>query len=247
MPKLKLTVDKLEDVKEDLRPLYVEREGKFELDVDGVPELRTALKTANGEAMRLRQRYKDIDPEEVGTLKTSLEQTTRELEELRQKSGPEAVAAVKEQLLKAHGAEKVKLEQRLARLQDNLSVALVDGEATRALAAAKGSPELLLPHIRRCVKIAESDAGFTIQVVDDKGQPRVRDDGAPMTITNLVEEFKNAAAYGRAFDSSGASGAGSGNGSGGGGAAKKRSAMGVEEKSAYIAQHGQEEYLKLPY
>lgn len=240
MPKLKLTVEKLDEVDEALRPLYVEREGKHELDVDGVPELRAALKTANREAATLRTKYKDIDPEEVETMR-------QQVEELKTKAGPEALESIKRQMNEAHGKEREKLQQKLDRLRASLSDALVEGEAARVLAEMKGSPTLLLPHIRKSVKITETDDGFAVHVVNGKGESRVRDDGSPMTIKQLVEEMKGAPEFGRAFDGSGAAGTGSGGGSGGGGAAKKRSQMTVEQKAAYVAEHGQEAYLKLPF
>lgn len=240
MPKLKLTVDKLDEVDEALRPLYVEREGKYELDVDGVPDLRAALKTANREAATLRTKFKDVDLEEVAALR-------EQVEELKTKAGPEALESIKKQMNEAHGKEREKLQKRLDKVRATMEEALVDGEASRALAELKGSPTLLLPHIRKHVKIAESDEGFAIQVVNSKGEPRVRDDGAPVTIKQLVEEMKGAAEFGRAFDGSGAGGTGSGGASGGGGAAKKRSQMTVEQKAAFVAEHGQDVYLKLPF
>jgi len=240
MPKLKLTVDKLDEVDEALRPLYVEREGKYELDVDGVPDLRAALKTANREAATLRTKFKDVDLEEVVTLRA-------QVEELKTKAGPEVLESIKRQMNEAHGKEREKLQQRLDLMRTSLSDALIDGEAARVLAEMKGSPTLLLPHIRKSVKITETDDGFAVHVVNNKGEPRVRDDGSPMTIKQLVEEMKSVPEFGRAFDGSGAGGTGSGGAGGGGGAAKKRSQMTVEQKAAFVAEHGQDVYLKLPF
>ena len=42
---LKLSVDKLDDVEENLRSLYVEKDGKFSLAVDGIEDT-SALKEA---------------------------------------------------------------------------------------------------------------------------------------------------------------------------------------------------------
>jgi hypothetical protein len=240
MPKLKLTVDKLDDIAEPLRELYVKRDDKYELDVDGVPEMRAALKTANHEAATLRTKYKGIDPEEVATLQT-------QVEELRAKSGPEAIESVKQQLLTAHGKERTKLEARLGKLQTALERALIESAAVSAITAAKGSAPLLLPFIKQRVKMVERDDGtFEAQVVDEKGNPRVRDDGTPMQIPQLIEELRANEDFGRAFDGRGSAGSGMGGG-GGGRATKKRSEMTVPEKAAYVEQHGNEAYLKLPY
>lgn len=242
MPKLKLTVDKLEDVDEKHRDLYVERDGKYELDADGVPDLRTALKTANAEARNLRLKYKDIDPDEV-------KQTKAELEELRTKAaGPEQLEALKNQLVTAHGKEKQKLQARIDSLTAAYEDTAITSAATVAIADAKGAPALLLPHVRKSVRLADVDGRPAVQVVDDKGNPRVNKDGQPLTIKDLVEEMRADTTFGRAFDGSNAGGAGSGSSGGGGGGAagKKRSAMSVTEKSAYIAAHGSKAFFDLP-
>lgn len=240
MPKLKLTVSKIEDVAEPLREMYVERDGKYELDVDGVPEMRAALKTANHEAANLRTKYKGIEPEEVETLRG-------QVEELRARSGADAVESIKQQLLTAHGKEKTKLEARLHTLQTALEHALVEGAAVSAIAAAKGSAPLLLPFVKQRVKMVEKDDGtFEAQVVDEKGNPRVRDDGTPMRIPQLIDELRANDDFGRAFDGRGSAGSGMGGG-GGGRATKKRSEMSIPEKAAFVEQHGNEAYLKLPY
>ncbi len=241
MPKLKLTVGSLEDVNETHRDLYVERNGKFELDVDGVPELRSALKSANSEAASMRTKYKDLDLE-------AIEQERAELEELRKKTGPEALEALKNQLVGAHGKEKAKLEAKIASLTRAVEKTLVDAAASQAIAEAKGSAGLLLPHVRSLVKVIETDGQYVPQVVDSTGAPRVGDDGKAFTIKDLVEEMRGQETYGRAFDAPGGSGSGSDSASGGGGAAKKsRSKMSVQEKSEYVDKHGQEAYFKLPY
>lgn len=240
MPKLKLTIAKLDDVAEPLRELYVERDGKLELDVDGVPEMRAALKTANHEAANLRTKYKGIEPEEVETLK-------QQLGELQAKSGPEAIESIKQQLLTAHGKEKAKLETRLAKLTSALERALVEGVAVAAIAAAKGSTQLLLPHVKQRVKMIEKDDGtFEAQVVDEKGNARVRDDGSPMQIPQLIEELRSNEEFGRAFEGKGSAGSGMGGG-GGGRATKKRSEMSLAEKTAYVEKYGNDAYQKLPF
>lgn len=243
MPKIKLTVEKLDDVAEALRSLYVERDGKFELDAEGLPEIRTALREANAEAKNLRLKFKGIDPEEVATMR-------EQFEELRGKSGTDALNALKEQLVSAHGKERDKLQKKIDRMTQELDRALVESAATSALVAAKGSPALLMPHVRRHVKVVESDDGrFEARVVDEKGNPRVRDDGTPMLIKHLVDEMRANEEFGRAFEASGAAGTGDDHGTGGGGgrATKKRSEMSVEQKADYVAKHGTEAYFKLPF
>jgi hypothetical protein len=100
-------------------------------------------------------------------------------------------------------------EDRIATLQGALEKSLIEAHATAAIAAAKGVPELLLPHVMRQVKIVEENGNFVVRVLDAQGQPRIANvKGDPFTITNLVDEMKNNSIYGRAFEASGAGGSG---------------------------------------
>ena len=56
---------------------------------------------------------------------------------------------------------------------------------------AGDSVDLLLPHVLRNAKLAESNGKMEVQVVDSEGNPRVRGDGKNMTIEDLMPEFKD--------------------------------------------------------
>lgn len=72
---LNLVVDTLDAVSEAQRGLYVEKDGKFRLDVDGLPDTdglksalekeRTAAKDAKRLAADMAKRYEGIDPDKV--------------------------------------------------------------------------------------------------------------------------------------------------------------------------------------
>lgn len=80
---LALLVDKIDDVPEAQRPFYVEKDGKFHLDVSGIEDtsgLKSALekerKTAKDEAAArkaLEKRYEGIDPEKVRQFMANLD------------------------------------------------------------------------------------------------------------------------------------------------------------------------------
>lgn len=72
---LELVVDSLDAVPEAVRALYVEKDGKFSLDVNGIPDTkglksaldaeREAAKQAKKAAAELAEKYKGIDPEKT--------------------------------------------------------------------------------------------------------------------------------------------------------------------------------------
>ena len=105
-------------------------------------------------------------------------------------------------------------QRNFARLERRL----IDADATAAIAAAKGVPALLLPHVRASVKVIEEDGDFKVQVVDAQGNPRVNGKGEFLSIADLVGEMRQSDVYGRAFEPTGTTGGGATGGSGGGGA-----------------------------
>lgn len=246
---LKALLDKVEDAPEAVRGFYEKNEetGKFHLKVDPVDgfalEDVNGLKTALGKERSTRERlerdivkFKDIDPEKA---RSALE----ELEELKKldpnkeadKIATSKVEAAKAQLLEKHTSEIKERDERNAVLQREVERLLIDAAATSALAEAKGSVELLLPHVRAHTRVKEVEGGkFTVEVVDKDGNAKIADaKGTPMDIKGLVAEMRQSDAFGRAFEGSGQSGSGSnGSGSGGGGGGQKGNFGGSREERA---------------
>ena len=152
--------------------------------------------------------YKDIDPEEYKTLKAQAE--AAEAEKLKIAGNWEAR---EKQLVDAHGKEKAAWEAKEATLRKSLENNVLLATATQAIAAEKGSPVLLMPHVRSRTRLDE--AGNPV-VVDEAGNVRIDAQGKPITIPALIAEMKaDVATFGRAFDGSGIGGAGSNPGQGG--------------------------------
>ena len=136
---LKVVLDSLDGLSEVQRNLYVQRDGKFVLDAEGVDELET----------------------------------------LR--------------------AQVVQQERDILRH-------VADAEATRAILAEHGEPELLLLHVSPRLQVERAGEGFAVRVVDADGRPREMREG-PVTVRNFVREMK----YGKlaaAFSGTGSSGSG---------------------------------------
>lgn len=221
---LKLSIDKLEDVAEQLREHYEKRDdGKFWLiGVEDVGGLKSALEKEKEErrlAKQALEKLKNVDPEEYTRLKADFEDRERKAAE-RKGEYDKLLVQVNEK----HATALAERDNQNKALRTALESSLIDSEATRAIAGAKGVPELLLPHVRQSVKVVEEDGKFVAKVVDRAGTPRIGDaKGAPMTIDQLVGEMRESEVFGRAFEGTGASGSGASNKQAGGAGQKQMS------------------------
>lgn len=210
---LPFTVESIETVPEAQRGLYKETNGKFVLDVDGYEDpagLKSALvkeREAAKTAAKQVQAWTALGktPEEIQALVEA--QTQAEAEKLS-KGGE--WDKLKQQMADQHKAELGKKDERITTLTKSLERRLIDADATAAIAAAKGVPALLLPHVRGAVRVIEDGGDFKVQVVDAAGNPRVNGKGEFLSIADLVGEMRQSDVFGRAFDATGTTGGGAG-------------------------------------
>ncbi len=224
---LKAVVKNINEVPEQLRDYYqkIETKGgneeKYLLTVEAVDgyslEDVSALKSSFGKERTAReklekelQKFNDVDPIKA---REAL-QKVKELAELDPVKEADKLAnakfeAVKTQLLEKHTAEKNALADQNAQLQQVISGLLIDSEAKSALSEAKGSIELLLPHVKSHTRVKQNDGKFVVEVFDADGNARIADaKGSPMTIRDLVTEMKQSDTFARAFEGSGQTGTG---------------------------------------
>lgn len=210
------SIDSLPDaIKAEYRPGTADEklEGKFVLAVDAVSgfalENVDGLKSALGSERQTRQQlegkitaFGDLDPVKV---KTDLEKyEALKAIDPKQEAGKLAEAqfeSAKAQLIAQHQQELEPLKGETQKLRGEVSKLLVDAAAVTALSNAKGSTDLLLPHVQRHTRVAEKDGKFVVEVIDGSGVPRIGDSqGNPMTIDQLVSEMKKDSKFARAFD-----------------------------------------------
>jgi hypothetical protein len=218
MPKLRIRVAKIEDIDEKFRDLYSKQDdGSYLLDSDAedVTSLKSALQKERDE-VRARQkaldRYKDVDPEKYAQLLKDHEENER-----RKAAGEGDWKKLEAQLIEKHQAEQKRRDERIAFLEGERTRLLLDGEATRAIAAADGFTELLMPHVVKQLRVVEKDGKSFLEVVDAAGTARIADaKGTPMTVEQLVANMKTDKTFGRLFKGANASGSGTGSGDDGG-------------------------------
>lgn len=242
MDPLKRLVEKIEDVPEPLRELYVANgSGGYRLNAepDDGGELKRTLERVKGEHQTMRERlsaFEGLDPAEA----------RKALEALREKGarkGDEdaALREVQEKFQKQLEREQSLRQAMLTRATESRVAA--------AVAAAKGARELLVPVILPRLKVEVGEDGSVVEkVLNERGEARLSpkpNSTDPMTLEELVEELRAHAVYGRAFEANTGSGGGASR-SGPGGAGLKRSAMTTKDKTEFIKQHGQDAFLALP-
>ena len=100
-------------------------------------------------------------------------------------------------------------DAELSEIRKALSKHLISDAASRALAEAKGSIDLLLPHVLASCKMHRLDNGdYGVTVLDAQGDSRFDSAGGLMGVTGLVAEMKTQEKFGRAFESEAVAGAG---------------------------------------
>ena len=218
-------VESLDTVPEDFRGLYKEKDGKFVLESDhagvtaavkAVVGLNRALVAARAEAKAHKSKAIDLTPlAEFGeTPEAILTTFTTKLSEAGKGKGAEdvkhQVEKIKADLAAGHAKELEKVNLRATALQRQLHGLLVTSAATSALVEAKAiDPDLARPFIERQVKVSEENGEFTVNVVDEAGDPRYSGTtGKPMTIVELVAEMKGKEKYAPLFKSEAHSGGG---------------------------------------
>lgn len=253
---LKAIVASLDDVPEGVRDYYEagtaehETEGKFVLKVEPVDgfalENINGLKTTLGKEMSLRKslekqvvKYKDIDPDAAREALAKLQ----EMGDLDPAKDADRIAdskfqAAKAQLLEKHGQELAQRDERINTLDSALDGLVRREAAVKAIAEAKGSVDLLLPHVMAHTRRKETDDGkFDVEVIDASGNVRIGNaKGDPMDLKGLVAEMRQSETFARAFDADGHSGTGKQPDNPGG--AKTKGDMGGsrDERKAAIAQ-----------
>ena len=218
---LPFTVDSIDTIPEAQRSLYKELNGKFTLDVEGYEDpigLKSALQAERQNAKTATQQaaaWKALGktPEEIQSLVEAQAQAERD----KLTKGGEW-DKLKQQMADQHKTELVQKDARIGSLTKSLEARLIDADATAAIAASKGVPALLLPHVRAAVKVIEDNGEFKVQVVDPAGNPRVNGKGEFLSIADLVGEMRQSEVFGRAFEATGITGGGAPGGGGGGGA-----------------------------
>jgi hypothetical protein len=243
MAKLQAVLDKLDDVPEPLRELYVEADGKYRLDADGVESLvdtsglKSALekeRKAAKDAAAALKKYDGVDPERYAELLKAAEEA--EAQKLQTEGKWEEM---KQRLTDAHKKELDKSAGEVSKRDRVIEQLTVENELSAAIEKAN-----ILPEHRRTVR----------NHLKVEGGPKVVWEGdvpiglmGEVPIAEYVESWAKTDEAAPYLPPSGAGGSGArGGGGGGGGVTSKSDLKTPRDKAAYIGKHGRDAYLDLP-
>jgi hypothetical protein len=225
---LKFQLDTLDGVDESVRALYTEKDGKFVLGIEGLPQQEdvTGLKAKVDELLGEKKAAEKArkDAEEAARL---------EREEAARKSGnvEELEKSWSEKYNRREAELNGLLEQERGSLGGQIRDLTVGRTATdiAAALAIPGSAKALLPHIERRLSVELRDGKPTVVVLDQAGKL------SAATLDELKAEFTNDTAFAPLIAGSKASGGGAAGAGNGGGAAKGNIGGTKTERTAAIA------------
>ena len=220
---LQYQVDSLEGLDDSVKALYTEKDGKYVLGVEGLPQPQ------NADLDGLKARVQELLNE-----KKTAQTKAQEAEEKRLKAEEENarkngdVAALE----KSWGDKFTNRENELNSTIDGLNkqiYQLTVGQTAQALAAklaVQGCSDVLLPHLTNRLSVETVDGQPKIRVKDLQGNP------SAATLEDLEKEYRSDARFKTVIAASNASGGGA-NGAQGGGATKKPSEMNMNERAEW--------------
>ncbi|WP_460410432.1 MULTISPECIES: hypothetical protein [unclassified Pseudomonas] len=225
---LKFQLDTLEGVDETVRALYTEKDGKFVLGIEGLPQqedvsgLKAKVDELLGEKKAAEKKAREA--EDAARL---------EREEAARKSGnvEELERSWTEKFTRREAELNGMLEQERGTLSGQIRDLTVGRTATdiASALAVQGSAKALLPHIERRLSVEQREGKPVVVVLDAQGKL------SAATLDELKAEIANDAAFAPLIAGSKASGGGAGGAGGGGGAAKGKIGGTKEERQAAIA------------
>lgn len=219
---LKYELENLDGVEESVKSLYEEKDGKYVLKIEGIPQpqnddgLRKKVDELLAEKKAEQQKRKEAEEQAA-------------LEHARKKGDIDALEKSWQEKLTKREAELLEQSKALESQVYQLTV----GQTASTLAnelAVSGCSSVLLPHITGRLQVETVDGQVKVRVLDAQGKP------SAATIDDLKKEFRDNPAFKPLIAASHASGGGANGANPGGGAAKKPSEMSLAERAEWQAR-----------
>lgn len=225
---LKYQLDTLDGLDDSVKSLYTEKEGKFVLGIEGLPQPED-VSGLKSKVQELLDEKKAADK----ARKDAEEQARLDREEAARKSGnvEELEKSWSEKYNRREAELNGMLEQERGTLGGQIRDLTVGRTATdiASALAIPGSAKALLPHIERRLGVEQRDGKPVVVVLDPQGKL------SAATLDELKAEFANDVAFAPLIAGSKASGGGAGGAGGGGGAPKGNIGGTKTERTAAIA------------
>lgn len=248
---LKLIVDSLDSIPEEVRSQYKEENGKFRLDLEGYEDptnLKSALekeRKANREADKLKKSWEALGktPDEIQQLLATHEEAERKKLE---SAGDHA--KILQQHQEKWTKEKQGMEAELNAARTSERAAIIENRVMTALTRAGVTEEgadLLPERLAGRIRFETEDGKRVVKIMQPDGVTPMAGSGdhGVATFDDLVKEAQTK--WPSLFKAPGNSGGGGGNPDKGNGKhqqQKKAGDMNPTEKAEYIGQHGIEKW-----
>lgn len=225
---LKYQLDTLDGLDDSVKSLYTEKEGKFVLGIEGLPQPED-VSGLKSKVQELLDEKKAADK----ARKDAEEQARLDREEAARKSGN--VEELERSWTEKYNRREAELNGMLDQERGTLGGQIRDltvGRTATDIASAlavQGSAKALLPHIERRLGVEQRDGKPVVVVLDAQGKL------SAATLDELKAEIANDAAFAPLIAGSKASGGGAGGAGGGGGAPKGNIGGTKAERTAAIA------------
>jgi len=210
---LKFEIDNLDGLDDAIKALYVEKNGKYQLAVDGVPQAGddSGLKAKVDQLLAEKKAEAEKRRAAEEAERTALEEKARASGDNAAllKSAQERIAAMEAQ---AAASSALAAQNEVARVSMEISAKISDG----------ANQKILSRFIADRLKFGDNG----IVVTDANGNPTIS------TVEQLQEEFKSSAEFASLVTASKGSGGGAAGSGGAGGASKKLSEMNEAERVA---------------
>lgn len=253
---LQLSVDSIDAVEENLRPLYVEKDGKFTLNVQGIEDttgLKNALQAERKRATEFEKKVKKW--ESIGKSDEEISALIAQHEETERKKLEEAGDHAK--ILKQHqdkwAKDRADLEAELNAARSSERNAIIGNSVMGALSkegATEEGVDLLPDRLGGRIKFETTREGSRVlKIMQADGVTPMAGSGpeGSATIDDLVKEAKQK--WPSLFKGSGHSGSGTQPANGGGGMPqikRKSDLTDRKARAAYVEKFGAATYFGLP-
>lgn len=206
---LKLELQSLDGLDENLHQFYKEDSGVFRLQVDGIED--------TGELKRAYERVKEKHTEtknELSDMKSKFEQSESKLHEAlaSNEGGSDKLEALRTSYEEKFTRLQTEKDEAVGGKDKFIQKMLKDNKAMEMAGemAVEGAAKVLMPHINARLSVEQNGDEYKTVVLDASGQP------SAATLEDLKNEFANDAAFAHVIVGSKASGGDAGQGGKGG-------------------------------
>lgn len=198
-----------DDQELDTRPQDVVEDDHVKIPKEDYKKQQKALKEANKQAHKLRERYKAYeelgDPEELQELRTKIQQmeegADKQTQEDDDRVSRKEMDKLRQRLQKEYEQQIRERDEKLQSMQSKVEQTVLISQAKSIIQKYDGKPELgLLDKVKGSAKVIEENGEFNIRMIDEDGDPVFNDKGEYANLEDFVKGLREDPVFGQAFN-----------------------------------------------